>query len=218
MGERVRRHWQEMTSPGFSIRVHCQFRVATYQPGETLDGFIERADQALYDAKMLGKNQVVVREDTIEQLEEETRKLDRFLSLFSGENWERKLSGRWQRQGRSQKSQERDRLRAGRSRRQDPGSLPNRFTSMDNPSPGNAPHHFPFSGWGPALAGSQRTPSASPGDSGRPTAFCSPWVHLPLHLATIPLLIHPPVLLEHCFSPNFVSKKTGSTSLRCTPW
>jgi diguanylate cyclase (GGDEF)-like protein len=96
LGERVRRHWQEMTSPGFSIRVTASFGVATYQPGETLDGFIERADQALYDAKMLGKNQVVVREDTTEQLEEETRKLDRFLTLFSGENWERKLSGRWQ--------------------------------------------------------------------------------------------------------------------------
>jgi diguanylate cyclase (GGDEF)-like protein len=99
LGERVRRHWQEMTSPGFSIRVTASFGVATYQPGETLDGFIERADHALYDAKMLGKNQVVVREDTTEQLEEETRKLDHFLSLFSGENWERKLSGRWREAG-----------------------------------------------------------------------------------------------------------------------
>jgi diguanylate cyclase (GGDEF)-like protein len=95
LGERLRCDWKEMTFPGFSIRVTASFGVAAYQPGETLDGFIERADQGLYDAKMLGKNQVVVREDTAGQLEEEARKLDHFLSLFSGENWERKLSGRW---------------------------------------------------------------------------------------------------------------------------
>ena len=94
LGERVRRHWQELTSPAFSIRVTASFGVAAYQPGDTVDGFIERADQALYDAKMMGKNQVVVGEDTTEQLEEETRKLGHFLSLFSGENWERKLSVR----------------------------------------------------------------------------------------------------------------------------
>jgi diguanylate cyclase (GGDEF)-like protein len=101
LGERVRRHWQEMTSPAFSIRVTASFGVAAYQPGDTVDGFIERADQALYDAKMMGKNQVVVGEDTTEQVEEETRKLGHFLSLFSGENWERKLSVRWREAGRS---------------------------------------------------------------------------------------------------------------------
>ncbi|TSA11697.1 MAG: GGDEF domain-containing protein [Deltaproteobacteria bacterium] len=99
LGERVRRHWQEITSPGFSIRVTASFGVAAYQPGDTVDGFIERADQALYDAKMMGKNQVVVGEDTTEQVEEETRKLSHFLSLFSGENWERKLSVRWREAG-----------------------------------------------------------------------------------------------------------------------
>jgi diguanylate cyclase (GGDEF)-like protein len=95
LGERVRCHWQEMTSPGFSIQVTASFGVAAYQPGDTVDSFIERADQALYDAKMMGKNQVVVGQDTTEQVEEETRKLAHFLSLFSGENWERKLSGSW---------------------------------------------------------------------------------------------------------------------------
>ena len=95
LGERVRSHWQEMTSPAFSIRVTASFGVAAYQPGDTVDDFIERADQALYDAKMMGKNQVVVGEDTTGQVEEETRKLGHFLSLFSGENWERKLSVRW---------------------------------------------------------------------------------------------------------------------------
>ena len=99
LGERLRRRLAGDDLPGFSIRVTASFGVAAYQPGDTMDGFIERADQALYDAKMLGKNQVVVREDTTEQLEEETRKLNHFLSLFSGENWQRKLSGRWREAG-----------------------------------------------------------------------------------------------------------------------
>jgi len=95
LGERLRRDWKEMTFPGIRIRVTASFGVAAYQPGDTVDGFIERADQALYDAKMLGKDQVIVREDTTEQLEEETRKLCHFLSLFPGESWGRKLSMRW---------------------------------------------------------------------------------------------------------------------------
>ena len=94
LGERVRRHWQEMTSPAFSIRVTASFGVAAYQPGDTVDDFIERADQALYDAKMMGKNQVVVGEDTTEQVEEETRKLCHFLNLLPGKSWQRKLSVR----------------------------------------------------------------------------------------------------------------------------
>ena len=95
LGERLRRHWEEMTSPGFSIQVTASFGVAAYQLGDTVDGFIERADQALYEAKMMGKNQVAVRVDTTEQLEEETRKLCHFLSLLPGESWGRKLSLRW---------------------------------------------------------------------------------------------------------------------------
>jgi diguanylate cyclase (GGDEF)-like protein len=82
LGERLRRHWEEMASPGFSIQVTASFGVAVYQSGETVDGFIERADQALYEAKRMGKNQVVVRDDTTEHLEEETRKLGQFLSLL----------------------------------------------------------------------------------------------------------------------------------------
>ena len=95
LGERLRRDWKEVAFPGISIRVTASFGVAAYQPGDTVDDFIERADQALYDAKMLGKNQVVVREDTTEQLEEETRQLCHFLSLFPDESWGRKLSVRW---------------------------------------------------------------------------------------------------------------------------
>jgi diguanylate cyclase (GGDEF)-like protein len=99
LGERLRRHLEEMTSPGFSIRVTASFGVAAYQPGDTVDGLIERADQALYDAKMMGKNQVVVGEDTTEQVEEETRKLGHFLSLFPDESWASKLSVRWREAG-----------------------------------------------------------------------------------------------------------------------
>jgi diguanylate cyclase (GGDEF)-like protein len=95
LGERHRRQWKETTSPGFGIRVTASFGVAAYQPGDTVDGLIERADQALYDAKMMGKNQVVVAEDTTEQVEEETRKLCHFLNLFPDESWARKLSVRW---------------------------------------------------------------------------------------------------------------------------
>jgi predicted signal transduction protein with EAL and GGDEF domain len=49
--------------------------VAAYQPGDTVDGFIERADQALYDAKKLGKNLVIIREDRPVKTEEIARKL-----------------------------------------------------------------------------------------------------------------------------------------------
>jgi diguanylate cyclase (GGDEF)-like protein len=94
LGERLRRHWKELTCPGLGIRVTASFGVAACQPGDTVDGFIERADQALYDAKIMGKNQVVVGKDTNEQLEEETRKLCHFLNLFSGDSWARKLSER----------------------------------------------------------------------------------------------------------------------------
>jgi diguanylate cyclase (GGDEF)-like protein len=99
LGERLRRDWKEMTFPGFSIQVTASFGVAAQQPGDTVDSFIERVDQALYDAKMMGKNQVVVGEDTTEQVEEETRKLYQFLSLLPGESWQRKLSVRRREEG-----------------------------------------------------------------------------------------------------------------------
>lgn len=94
LGERLRGDWQEMTLTSFSIRVTASLGVAAYQPGDTVDGFIERADQALYDAKMMGKNQVVVGEDTTEQVEEEILKVCHFLSLLPGKSWQRKPSER----------------------------------------------------------------------------------------------------------------------------
>jgi predicted signal transduction protein with EAL and GGDEF domain len=72
--------------------VTASFGVAAYQRGDTVDGFIGRADQALYDAKIMGKNQVVIGEDTIGQVEEETRKLRHFFNVFPSENWAGKLS------------------------------------------------------------------------------------------------------------------------------
>jgi diguanylate cyclase (GGDEF)-like protein len=89
LGERLRRDWKEMNFQGFSMRVTASFGVAAYQPGNTVDGFIERADQALYDAKIMGKNQVVVGEDSTEQVGEETRKLFDFLSLLPGKSWQK---------------------------------------------------------------------------------------------------------------------------------
>jgi diguanylate cyclase (GGDEF)-like protein len=94
LGERLRCDLKEMLLTGFSIRVTASFGVAAYQPGDTVDGFIDRADQALYDAKLMGKNQVVVGEGTTEQVEEETRKLVNFLSLLPGKSWQSKLSVR----------------------------------------------------------------------------------------------------------------------------
>jgi diguanylate cyclase (GGDEF)-like protein len=86
LGERLRRHWQELTYPGLRLRMTASFGVAAYQRGDRVDSFIERADKALYEAKIMGKNQVVV-EKYSEQLEEETRKICHFLNLLSGDSW-----------------------------------------------------------------------------------------------------------------------------------
>jgi diguanylate cyclase (GGDEF)-like protein len=89
LGERLRRHWKELTYPG--IRMTASFGVAAYQTGDRVDGFIDRADKALYEAKIMGKDQVVVGKHS-KQLEEETRKLRHFLNLLSGDSWPRNLS------------------------------------------------------------------------------------------------------------------------------
>jgi diguanylate cyclase (GGDEF)-like protein len=73
LGERLRCDWKEMTPPGFIIRVTASFGVSAYQPGAPIESFVERADQALYEAKRLGKNQVIIIEGKPEQIEEETK-------------------------------------------------------------------------------------------------------------------------------------------------
>ncbi len=94
LGERLRRHWKELASSGCGTQLTASFGVAAYQPGDTVDGFIERADQALYNAKTMGKNQVVIGEDSMAQLEEERRRLRLFFNRLSADSWARKLSAR----------------------------------------------------------------------------------------------------------------------------
>jgi diguanylate cyclase (GGDEF)-like protein len=83
IGERLRRHWEEMIFPDAHIKVTASFGVSGYQPGDTVASFIERADQALYEAKRLGRNQVIILEDEAKQIEAETQKLRQFVSLLA---------------------------------------------------------------------------------------------------------------------------------------
>jgi diguanylate cyclase (GGDEF)-like protein len=80
LGERIRYRLEKTTFPSSDIRVTASFGVTAYQLGDTVDGFIERADQALYEAKSLGKNQVTLLGDEEMQIEEEKQKVLRFVS------------------------------------------------------------------------------------------------------------------------------------------
>jgi diguanylate cyclase (GGDEF)-like protein len=83
LGERIKQRWEEMTSSEFSVRVTSSFGVSAHQRGDTVSSLIERADLALYEAKRLGKNQVVMMEDKPEELEVETKKLEHFLKVLA---------------------------------------------------------------------------------------------------------------------------------------
>ncbi|OGR24692.1 MAG: hypothetical protein A2139_13025 [Desulfobacca sp. RBG_16_60_12] len=83
LGERIKQRWEETTFAEFSARVTSSFGVSAYQPGDTVSSLIDRADLALYEAKRLGKNQVVMMEDKAEQLEAETQKLEHFLKVLA---------------------------------------------------------------------------------------------------------------------------------------
>ncbi|MGA9755690.1 MAG: GGDEF domain-containing protein [Desulfobaccales bacterium] len=74
-GERLLHRLEEITFPDSIIRVTASFGVSAYQPGDTIDSFIKRVDQALYEVKKLGKNQFIIREDKPEKTEEIVRKL-----------------------------------------------------------------------------------------------------------------------------------------------
>jgi diguanylate cyclase (GGDEF)-like protein len=126
LGERLRRQCKELTYPGLRISITASFGVAAYRRGDRVDGFIERADQALYEAKIMGKDQVVI-EKSLKELEEETRKLGRFLNLLSGDADQETTPRVCGKQGRSEKLEQRGQLREGRSRRQYPRGFPNRF-------------------------------------------------------------------------------------------
>lgn len=59
VAERLRRKCQEILSAKFSIKITISIGIATYNQQETLQSFVDKADQSLYAAKVLGKNQVV---------------------------------------------------------------------------------------------------------------------------------------------------------------
>ena len=83
VGERLRQHLEEMSFHDSGIRLTASFGVSTYQPGETTTSFIGRADQALYEAKRLGKNQVVTLEEEALQVEAEKQKVLQFVSRLA---------------------------------------------------------------------------------------------------------------------------------------
>jgi diguanylate cyclase (GGDEF)-like protein len=90
LGERLRSHWKKLAYP--RIRMTASFGVAAYQTGERVDDLIEKADKALYEAKIMGKDQVVI-EKRSEQLEEETRKVCHFLNLLADDSCPGEMSG-----------------------------------------------------------------------------------------------------------------------------
>jgi diguanylate cyclase (GGDEF)-like protein len=78
--ERLRLCLEKINFPDSFIRLTASFGVSAYHPGETGNSFIDRADQALYEAKRLGKNQVIVLEEEARQFEAEKQKLVHFVS------------------------------------------------------------------------------------------------------------------------------------------
>jgi diguanylate cyclase (GGDEF)-like protein len=81
--ERLRHRLEEITFLDPGIRLTASFGVSAYRPEETSISFIGRADQALYEAKRLGKNQVILLGDEDKQIEEEKQKLLRFVSRLN---------------------------------------------------------------------------------------------------------------------------------------
>jgi diguanylate cyclase (GGDEF)-like protein len=78
--ERLRHCLEKIDFPDPLIRLTASFGVSTYHPGDTGNSFIDRADQALYEAKRLGKNQVIVLEEEARQIEAQKQKLLHFVS------------------------------------------------------------------------------------------------------------------------------------------
>ncbi len=80
VGERLRQRLKEISFLDSGIRLTASFGVSGYEPGETSLNLIGRADQALYEAKRLGKNQVIILEDEALQIEAEKQKVLHFVS------------------------------------------------------------------------------------------------------------------------------------------
>lgn len=59
IADRIRKKCLEILSAKFSLKITVSIGVASYNENETLHSFVDKADQSLYAAKILGKNQVV---------------------------------------------------------------------------------------------------------------------------------------------------------------
>lgn len=59
IADRLRKKCKDILSAKFSIKITISIGVASYNQQETLQSFVDKADQSLYAAKVLGKNQVV---------------------------------------------------------------------------------------------------------------------------------------------------------------
>ncbi len=64
VSDRIRRAVEQMMVQydGLKLSVTCSFGVTQYQPGESIQKFIDRADEALYTAKAGGRNRVYLAE------------------------------------------------------------------------------------------------------------------------------------------------------------
>ena len=62
LAENLRRiiTWTELGQRQASLTVTCSFGVSAWEAGDTIDRLLRRADIALYDAKLAGRNRVVV--------------------------------------------------------------------------------------------------------------------------------------------------------------
>jgi len=61
VAENLRRiiSWTEFGERNASFSVSCSFGVSEWTPGDTIDRMLKRADMALYDAKLAGRNRVM---------------------------------------------------------------------------------------------------------------------------------------------------------------
>jgi two-component system cell cycle response regulator len=56
--------WTEFGEGNVSFTVTCSFGVSEWAPGDTIDGLLRRADAALYEAKLAGRNRVITADAT----------------------------------------------------------------------------------------------------------------------------------------------------------
>jgi diguanylate cyclase (GGDEF)-like protein len=59
LAERLRERLENLTFPPHTMRVTASFGIAQYQPDDTFETLVKRADEGLYAAKAAGRNQVM---------------------------------------------------------------------------------------------------------------------------------------------------------------